>query len=258
VEYDQDGFVSRVDVSNAFSNVLGDYILNKNHGAGIDLGVIYEYDDKITFAASLLDLGFIRWGSNTEQFNANSTVVFNGVDLRDAIASGGDTDFLGFLIDSLSEAIKFSNNQNPYTTTLMPKLFAGATYQLMPKLQVSGLTRTDFFDSRPHFSLTLGGMYSPLPFLHAKLSYSIMNWKFDHIGAGLVLGGKGGQFYIVADHIPVRWVHDTGTGTLWPYNARTVNFRIGVNLLFGCDEAGGRSGQRPGSRKKGKYCPAYR
>ncbi len=258
LSYDPEGYVSGIDLSGSFSNPLRDYILNKNHGAGIDIGAIYEYDDKITLAASLIDLGFIRWGSNTEQFNADATMEFAGFDLRDIESSGGSTDFLQILIDTIRQSFRFSDSQDPYFTGLMPKLYAGATYQLLPEVKVSALTRTDFFDRRPHFSLTLAGMYSPLPFIHATLSYSMMNNRYDHIGAGLALGGNGGQFFIVADHIPVRWVHDSGSGTIWPYNARTVNFRIGVNLLFGCEDKNrGGSGGRPGSRSRGKYCPAY-
>ncbi len=71
--------------------------------------------------------------------------------------------------------------------------------------------------------------------------------------------GKGGQFYLVTDNIPFRWVRDTSTGLLWPYNARTVNFRLGVNIVFGFEEnyrGVGGSRRRPGSRS-GKYCPAY-
>jgi hypothetical protein len=257
VSYDPQGYVDNLDFNNSFANPLKDYLLNKNHGAGIDIGAIYEYDENITLAASLVDLGFIRWASNVEQFEAQGSMEFEGFDLRD-ISSGGATDFIEILLDTLSEVIQFETSQKPYFTGLMPKLYAGATYQLMPELQVSALTRTDFFDRRPHFTLTLSGMYSPLPFLHGTLSYSIMNYRFDHLGVGLAMGGSGAQFYIMADHIPVRWVRDTGTGLLWPYNARTFNFRLGVNLIFGCeDRERGGSGRRPGARSRGKYCPAY-
>jgi hypothetical protein len=266
VSYDPEGYVESIDFSNSFSNTVGDYLLNKNHGGAIDLGVIYEYDEQITLAASLIDLGAIRWGSNTNQFNANASVDFMGFDLRNYATSGSSTDFLEAFLDSIAEAFQFETNQKPYWSGLVPKLYAGASYQVYPALKVSALTRTEFFDRRPHFSLTLAGMYSPLPYVHGMVSYSVMNYKFDQLGFGLVLGGKGAQLYIVTDHIPVRWVRDTGSGLIWPYNARTMNIRFGVNLLFECDDRdkgkfgkygqGGRS-RKPGSKSKGKYCPAY-
>ena len=258
LSYDPQGYVSDVDFRNSFSNIIGDYILNKNHGGAIDFGVIYEYDDQLTLSASLVDLGFIRWGSNTQQFDAKASVDFAGFDLRAYASSGGSTEFLEALIDSVVETFQFETTSKPYFTTLTPKLYAGASYRVIPKLQVSALTRTEFFDLRPHFALTLAGMYSPTPSLHATLSYSMMNNKYNHLGFGLVLGGKGAQFYVVSDHIPIRWVRDTGSGFLWPYNARTINIRLGVNLLFGCENnEHGKYGKRarPGSRSK--YCPAY-
>ncbi|MCK4748219.1 MAG: hypothetical protein KAT15_14315, partial [Bacteroidales bacterium] len=189
---------------------------------------------------------------------AMASVDFAGFDLRAYTASGGSTDFLEALIDSVAETFQFDTTSKSYFTTLTPKLYAGASYRVIPKLQVSALTRTEFFDLRPHFALTLAGMYSPTPTLHGTISYSIMNNKYAHLGFGLVLGGKGTQFYVVSDHIPIRWVRDTGTGVLWPYNARTVNIRLGVNLLFGCEEHDrGRSGKRPRPGSRSKYCPAY-
>ena len=258
ITYDADGYVETVDFSNSFANPLNDYLLNKNNGGGIDLGVIWEYDEQLTLAASLIDLGLIRWATNVQQFDANAGVDFSGFDLRNYYASGGSTDFFEALVDSITESFLFTSSEKPYFTALTPKLYAGATYQLYPKIRVSALTRTEFFDRRPHFALTLAGMYSPIPALHGTISYSIMNNKVNHLGFGLVAGGKGAQFYVVSDHIPWRWVKDSGSGAFWPYNARTVNFRLGVNLIFGCeDRERSRYGKRPGSRSRSKYCPAY-
>lgn len=258
---DSEGYVDDIDLSNSFSNVLNDFILNKNNGAAIDLGVIYEYDEQITLAASLIDLGFIRWGSNTHQFNANASVDFRGFDLREYISSGGSTDFFQALTDSVSESLQFETSTKKYTSGLNTKLYLGAYYKLYPKVRVSALLRTEFFDLRPHLALTLAGMYSPLPFLHGTLSYSIMNNKLNHLGFGLALGNRVAQFYIVTDHIPWRWVQDSGSGAIWPYNARTVNIRFGLNLVFGCEEREKSKYGKTSSKRKpgrpGKYCPAY-
>ncbi len=259
VAYDQQGYVSDIDISNSFSNILGDYILNKNHGAAIDLGVIYEYDDQLTLAASVIDLGAIRWGSNVQRFDANANVDFVGFDLRTYAASGGSTDFIETLIDSVAETFQFETSNHPYWTTLSPKLYTGASYQVYPKVQVSALARTELYDRRPHFALTLSGIYSPIPSLHGTVSYSMMNNKYNHLGVGLAMGGKAVQFYFVTDNIPTRWVKNISSGLFWPYNARTVNFRLGVNLIFNCedkDRGWGKSGRRPGYRRS-KYCPAY-
>lgn len=259
VDYDQLGYVSSVNLSNSFNNILQDFILANNHGAGVDLGVIYQYDDRLTFAASLIDLGFIRWKSNVNRFETNGSITFSGFDLRNYASNQGNTDFLEALIDTIRQSFRFETSQQPYYTSLTPKLYAGAMFQLNEKVNLSALTRTEFFDRRPHFALTLAANYSPKPFLHGTLSYSIMNNRFDQLGFGIAVGNGPVQFYLVSDHIPVFYVRDSASGMIWPYSAQTMNFRLGVNLIFGCGERN-PLGKPPAYRKKWKSknsCPAY-
>jgi hypothetical protein len=259
VSYDPQGYVNDLDFSNSFNSIFRDFILSNNHGAGVDLGAIYHYDDRITLAASLIDLGFIRWSANVNRFEANGTVDFAGFDLRQYASNQGDSDFLEALIDSISESFQFESSMKPYFTSLTPKLYAGAMYHVNPKFGVTAVTRTEFFDRRPHFALTLGANYSFFPFLHGTLSYSIMNNRYDQLGFGLAIGNNPVQFYLVTDHIPVFYVRDRSTGVIWPYNAQTMNIRLGVNLLFGCGEK--NPSRKPPSYRKSKRpskcCPAY-
>jgi len=60
--------IQSADFARASTNIVGNYIFNKNNGVGIDLGAIYKYDEKITLYASIIDLGFIHWGSNVQGF----------------------------------------------------------------------------------------------------------------------------------------------------------------------------------------------
>jgi hypothetical protein len=259
VAYNPQGYVSSVNLSNSFNNIFRDFIMANNHGAGIDLGVIYQYDDRLTLAASLIDLGFIRWKSNVNRFEANGSITFSGFDLRNYASNQGNSDFLEALIDTIRQSFMFEASQQPYYTSLTPKLYAGAMYQLTEKVNVSALTRTEFFDRRPHFALTLAGNYSPLPYLHGTLSYSIMNNRFDQLGFGISLGNGPMHFYIVSDHIPVFYVRDSASGLIWPYSAQTMNIRLGMNLIFGCGE-NNPSGKPSAYRKRWKSknsCPAY-
>ena len=259
VAYDPLGYVQSLNFSNSFSNILQDFILASNHGAAVDLGAIYHYDQRLTFAASLIDLGFIRWKSNVNRFEANGSINFSGFDLRHYASNQGNSDFLEALIDSISQSFRFESSQKPYFTSLTAKLYVGAMYQMTEKVNVSALTRTEFFDYRPHFALTLAANYSPYPFLHGTLSYSVMNNRFDQLGFGIAVGNGPMQFYIVSDHIPVFYVRDSASGLIWPYSAQTMNIRIGMNLLFGCgdnNQSGKPSAYRKNWKSK-KSCPAY-
>jgi hypothetical protein len=261
VSVDSRGIIDGVDFSNSFSSIVQDFIFNGNHGAAIDLGAIYYYSDELTLSASIVDLGFIRWKSNANRFDANAAVYFSGFDLRQYASSGGSTDFFNAIVDSVGESFQFQASTDPYLTFLTTKIYAGAEYRVVPKLDVSALLRTELFDRRPHLALTLAGSYSPWSFLQGTLSYTVSNYKFDQIGFGLAIGRRGAQFYLASDHIPVRYVRDASSGIPWPYNARLLNFRFGLNLVFGCDEqedsGRGRAGGGRGGPRSRKICPAY-
>jgi hypothetical protein len=110
-------------------------------------------------------------------------------------------------------------------------------------------------------SLTFSLNYTPVRALAASLSYTLMNNKFNQIGAGLAIGGRGAQFYIVTDNIPVRYTKDVSSPLIWPYNARMFSLRFGINLLFGCNN----KEKTNGMMNKGRHlksrtkdsCPAY-
>jgi hypothetical protein len=108
-------------------------------------------------------------------------------------------------------------------------------------------------------SLTLSLNATPFKAFAASLSYTIMNNKLNQVGAGLAFGRRGAQFYMITDNIPVRFTRDEATGLLWPYNARMLSLRFGLNLFFGCSEKEESQGGRkkyPGSKTMDN-CPAY-
>ena len=68
--------------SSAFDNFsVSKYAFKKkNTGMGIDLGGVYKLNKKISFSASVIDLGFIKWKSGINNYvsnNPNRTFVFN-------------------------------------------------------------------------------------------------------------------------------------------------------------------------------------
>jgi hypothetical protein len=111
-------------------------------------------------------------------------------------------------------------------------------------------------------SLTLSLNFTPFKAFAATMSYTIMNNKFDQIGTGLAFGRRGAQFYILTDNIPVRFTRDASTSLIWPYNARMISLRFGVNLFFGCDKKekgfGSAGKSRNPKSKTNSDCPAYK
>jgi hypothetical protein len=143
------------------------------------------------------------------------------------------------------------------------KVFAGVSRVVLPHLRAGAMTRIEIYNLRVMPSLTLSMNYTPVPAVAASLSYTIMNNKINQVGAGIALGNKVAQFYLVTDNIllrftkSIRFPNDTGIGGpfILPYNARMLSLRIGVNLLFGCNQKEKKRGKK--NYRQRDSCPAY-
>jgi hypothetical protein len=253
VNYDPSGIVRSLDFSNSFDNFISNFIFNRNRGISIDGGVVYDPDDETEISAGFTDLGFIRWKKNVNRFNTNGNYFFNDSSLTAFQVHSGQADLFAAFRDSLFGSA--TNSVKPYYTLTPVKIFAGVTHVILPHLRAGAMTRIEFYDLRILPSVSLSLNYTPLPFLAASLSYTLMNNKFNQIGAGIVLGNKVVQFYISADNIPVRYTHDSTSAFFWPYNARMFSLHTGINLLFGCRDKENKL--RPHGYKSRDDCPAY-
>jgi hypothetical protein len=253
--YAGNGLVNKVNIDNALNDITGDYIFNGNRGFALDAGIVYDLDELTRFTASFTDLGFISWKKNVNNFKASDKSTFNGIDLDQYQANPGQTDFIEVLQDSLLRAFNAAGSMKSYLTFTSVKIFGGVTRMLLPELRVGAMTRIEIYDLHIRPSLSLSMNYTPIPSIAASLSYTIMNNKFDQIGAGLAFGNRGAQFYLLTDNIPVRFTRYAGYSIMWPYNARMLSMRLGFNLLFGCNMK--ENMRRPQKSAKNGLCPAY-
>jgi hypothetical protein len=258
VTYNNLGIVQNVDFSNSFHNPYQDFIFNKNRGFAMDAGILYDYSEKILLSASIIDLGFIRWKSNVNRFESGGSFTFRGFDLQQYSSGTDESELFEALLDSIQNSFQFVNSNDPFTSFLTTKIYLGGLYKFNKKVAFGALLRTDLFDRRPHFALTLSANYNPVDFFSGTISYSVMNNRLYNFGFGFAFGRPGAQLFFVSDNIPLQYVRETYTGILLPYSARTMNFRVGVNLIFACREL-----KWAGKPKAYRYvkarglCPAY-
>jgi len=253
------GLVNRINFDPALENLIGNYIFNGNRGAAFDGGIIYDLDEATQLSASFTDLGFIWWKSNVNNFTGNGKFVFQGIDLDQYTSGGSQGDLLDALVDSLRSSFQATASTKGYLTTLPLNLYGGITRELMPNVKAGAMTWIEVNGKHVRPSLTLSLNLTPFNAFAATVSYTLMNNKFNQIGGGLVFGNRGAQFYIVTDNIPVRFTKDASTSLIYPYNARMLCLRLGVNLFFGCDDKEKSSGSKkryPGSKGKDD-CVAY-
>ncbi|MCA1746644.1 MAG: DUF5723 family protein, partial [Bacteroidales bacterium] len=60
---------------------------------------------------------------------------------------------------------------------------------------------------------------------HASVSWSLLNNSFMNAGLGVAYTGMGVQMYAVSDNV---------VGLFRPLDTRSINLRLGMNLMFGC------------------------
>lgn len=257
------GVVNNLNFDNVFNNISGDYIFNGNRGVAIDAGFVYDLDKITQLTASIADLGFIRWKKNANIFAATGNYFFNGTDLNQFQANPGQADLITALGDSISRAFRVSASS--YFTLTPVKIFGGITRVIMPNLKAGAMTRIEIYNLHVMPSLSLSMNYTPFPSVAASLTYTIMNNKYNQIGAGIALGNQAVQFYLVTDNIPVRFTKvirlpndfpkEIRFPFRLPYNARMLSLRLGVNLLFGCNKKENKPHGKNYRRRD--LCPAY-
>ena len=258
--YSSNGLVSSIDFEPATRNLISNYIFNGNRGLAADGGIIYDLDESTQLTASFTDLGFIWWRNNVNNFTGEGRFVFSGIDLDQYFNDPNQGDLLQALQDSLLNSFHAASASNGYITMLPLNIYGGVTRELIPNLKAGAMTWIEVNGRHIRPSLTLSINATPFRAFAASLSYTIMNNKLNQFGAGLAFGDRGAQFYILTDNIPVRFTKDVSTSLIYPYNARMLTLRFGLNFFFGCKEnekEGGSPARRfPGSKTRDN-CPAY-
>ena len=201
-----------------------------NIGLGIDLGLHYKLTDKIMLSGSLLDLAGIRWSANTYSFSQNASYVYKGIEIDPSDTAGATQNFF----DSLSTVFRFATALDPYYTMLPLKLYVGGTYQVMDQIGFGILSRTEYYKNRLREQLTLSANFSPLRIITFSLSYTLFNNAYNNFGFGFSARFGPFNMYLISDNISTHYVVDQSTHVVLPYDNRVMNFRVGLNLVFGC------------------------
>ena len=202
------------------------YLMNSpNKGYGIDLGGSYKLNDKFSFGASVLDLGYIYWKSDVRNYASSGSFTFDGIDINQFLKSdSAGNDEIDHILDSLADIFKIEETKNSYRSLLTTKLYLTGIYSLTPHDKVGLLIRNEFFNKSIHPALTVSYNKWFFNMLSATASYSIMNRSYMNLGFGLALNLGPFQTYVLTDNFYCL---------LAPERTRNVNVHFGFNFIFG-------------------------
>jgi len=208
-----------------------------NNGMAFDLGATYRVFDKLTVAASLIDLGAIKWKNDTYQYTLDKTkanYTFEGVDIGRMI--DGDSQYGQSLMDSLEAKFKPEEKQGAsYRTALPAKMYASATYDIMKNFSVGTVFYGEKFMGRFATGWTLSANKHFGRVLSTSVSYTVSNRSFNNLGAGLSFNFAPLQIYVVGDNLLRLPLSAAAHKNMNEFinSTQVFTLRTGINFVWG-------------------------
>ncbi len=217
------------------SYYLSKFIFSGNYGPGFDFGLTYQYSDKTSFSFSVLDLGFIYYAKDLNNYKITGNYRFEGVQIEfpDNYVSYWDE-----IKDEFNENVKGEENDKAYISFRPTSIYVSVKYGLGDLKNQScnrfmnpvteytsyvGLTAfTKFRPVLPH--LGVSGFYEKKwsDHFYTKVNLSIDNFSYSSIGAGMVWNLSKLQFYLSMDNL-------YGLSDL--AKSRKQSLQFGINLI---------------------------
>lgn len=205
-----------------------------NRGFGLDLGAMYEMTEKISFSASVVDLGFINWKTNNRNFaSTDFNYTFQGVNLNDFLKDSSDV--FENLNDTLKDVFRQTENTNAYRTSLYTRFYIGGSYKFTEKLILSGLWYNEILHGKYRPGLTVAANFKAKEWFSATVNYTAYGRSFSNLGAGFSLRGGPIQFFLMSDNL---------LGFLVPQGSKNIHLTTGLSLLFGKPDKKTRTSER--------------
>ncbi len=202
-----------------------DFITNtQNLGFAIDLGGVYDIDERFSVGLSLIDLGFINWNSGVDNIEMEGEFDFEGFDLQKYFDDEEYFDDLGdTMLDSIREIFDPVQTSDSYRTMLPTRILLSGTYNISD-IHKAGLSlQGEFFDGNFYPSFTAAYSIQPIPQIGGSISYSLIHQNFANVGLGFHFNLYPLQIYFATDNfIPA----------MQPHTIQTTSFQVGINLLI--------------------------
>ncbi len=209
-----------------FSNTewLTSYLTRfRNPGASLAFGVSYMFDQRTSFSLSFSDIGFIQWSDSTLNYRIRGESTFEGIDALGDFLTGNEID-----IDSTINAFRnnFSDEEfeETFITWLPPKFYLSANYQLARRTHL-GFQFYSIINRRNYPAFSVGISQGIGRAFNIAFTGSFNQRTITNLGLGLMVKPGPLQIYLLADNYYTPLVD--------PLSFTNLNFRFGINLVFG-------------------------
>ena len=231
------GFYKAADTIDVqLKDVLGNTVLSKNIGVGIDIGFTYQHTPQIKFSGSILDIGFVSYSKNTKNLVISGAYQFEGVEPR---YDENNIDYLAELDRDFRANVPRGTNTNSYIAWRPFKFNAAVAYSFGENNNFRACTETPnegtyssaiglhlFAVTRPLRTQLATSVFVERRIgqhLQVKMSYTADDFSTSNIGMGLVMKFGGVQMYGMFGNV-LKFSELAG--------AQTAALDFGVNLIF--------------------------
>ncbi len=200
----------------------------KNTGFAFDLGLTYVATEKITLAASVLNLGSIAWKSDVQNYassNPNSEYTYKGLPLKTFFE--GDSAFetaTKTLADSVKKLFNLDSTNNSYKTNLPVEFHVSGDFEIIKGQHAGAHVMIRSYDKVITPAVSLYYASDLGRWLTTSVTYSIYNNSYTNLGFGLRLNGGPFQFHVMTDNV---------FALAFPQHGKYVHVRTGINFTFG-------------------------
>ena len=219
----------------SFRKQFGNYM--SNNGAAADFGMTYQITRKLKVAASVVDLGKIRWKNNAVDYvmdKATANYHFDGIDPDKLVQ--GDKTYLDDLAGDLRERFDFQKTPtSSYSTWIPGKVYLSASYELARRLNAGILFASEKYYGRTAQGVTMAVTKNFGSVLGTTFSYTVSNRSANNIGTGLSLNLRPFQFYVVGDNLlnyPIARLSSKDRNE-YANNTQVFTCRAGLNFVWG-------------------------
>ncbi len=219
------------------TELITNSFLGGSLGIGLDFGMTYHISPRLEFTGSIIDFGYINYSKKVQNTTVKGSYTFEGVNFLFDPAS--PTNYWADLNADFEEKVPRGNNTNSYTSWRPTKLNAALKYsfgnQRRSKYCYDNTFKefyTDAFGLQIHTIMRpLSPQYAITGFyektftekLHAKVTYTLDDYSFHNVGAGISTQIGNVSLFGMVDNIFAY--HNLA-------NASSVSFQMGLNLIF--------------------------
>ncbi len=212
-----------------------------NHGIGLDLGATYKLLDKLTLAASVTDLGFIKYSKNVAKVYMQKNFEYNGAEFKqddkrneENARENGELDFKKY--EDEFEKTFATSDDNKFAQALNTKIYLGASWEPIKIVGFGFLSKTTFAHKKAWQEFSASVNFHPIRLLSINGMYSMMDGSWHALGLGVNINLGPLNVFAACDNIPVHYGTSKDNDYIFPDKLTSTRFNVGLGLIIGSKE----------------------